>query len=251
MTGDGTLRQSHGKPKTTLKDFCNVGSTWDNTLAAAKGTKIRDKKTNDELIAQMMGNGNNATSSQPTKTRLSKEAEDECVAAVNITMVIPHPTADDHPKCIVCKTAVAQHMLVPNKIVMDKRYEMDFCNACMLVAEAKGKIFLDHPASCGCPADRYSHYLDCKSCYIKRRVKYRTGAVCNHCGDDLGIGTHLLGTTEEWMILSGFSYTKCRSIRESETIGGVPLRAAITGKGRVAVDIVRPMRRKRRVTKQS
>jgi hypothetical protein len=41
--------------------------------------------------------------------------------------------------------------------------------------------------------------------------------VCNHCGEDLGIGPYLLGTTEEHLILSGFSCNRCKLIRESET----------------------------------
>jgi hypothetical protein len=40
---------------------------------------------------------------------------------------------------------------VPKNLVEGKRYELDFCNACMLVAEVKGEIFIDKPVSCGCP----------------------------------------------------------------------------------------------------
>jgi len=47
---------------------------------------------------------------------------------------IPHPTADDQPKCVVCKTAVSLHMVMPKNLVYGKRYELDFCNTCMLVA---------------------------------------------------------------------------------------------------------------------
>ena len=36
----------------------------------------------------------------------SKDAVDECITTVNGTLVIPHPMADDQPKCVVCKTAI-------------------------------------------------------------------------------------------------------------------------------------------------
>ena len=90
-----------------VKDWCNKGSTWDNTLAAMKKKKP-SKKENDDLIAL-------------------------CIAAVNATLVIPHPTADDQPKCVACKTAVALQMEMPTNLVKDKRYELDYCNthACL------------------------------------------------------------------------------------------------------------------------
>ena len=169
-----------------VKDWCNKGSTWDNTLAAMKGKKP-SKKENDDLIAL-------------------------CIAAVNATLVIPHPTADDQPKCVACKTAVALHMLMPTNLVEGKRYELDYCNTCILVAEVKGVICIDNPASCGCPAEQFQGLLDCKSCYSKKRVIDRTGATCSKCGVDLGIGRHLLGTTKEWMILS-YSSSICAKKR--------------------------------------
>ena len=60
-----------------------------------------------------------------------------------------------------------------------KRYNLDYCNPCMLVAEADGVFFIDNPASCGCPATRFKACLDCKSCYTKKRANDRTGAMCN------------------------------------------------------------------------
>ncbi len=75
---------------------------------------------------------------EPTESRLSKEAVDECIAAVNATLVIQHPTADDQPKCVACKTAVALHMVMPTNLAEGKRYELNYCNTCMLVAEVKG-----------------------------------------------------------------------------------------------------------------
>ena len=62
-----------------------------------------------------------------------KQAVDECIAAVNATQVIPHPTVDDNPKCVACKTAVALHMEMPTNLIKDKRYELDYCNthACL------------------------------------------------------------------------------------------------------------------------
>ena len=194
-----------------VKDWCNKGSTWDNTLAAMKGRKKLSKKENNDLIDLMLGVGiDTPTVPEPTKTRLSKEAVEECIAAVNATTVIPHPTADDQPKCVACKTAVALHMEVPTNLIKGKRYELDYCNACMLVTEVNGKIFIDNPASCGCPATRFRTCLDCKFCYTKKKAKDRTGAMCNRgCGVDLGIGQHLLGTTKEWMILSKFTCSKC------------------------------------------
>ncbi len=89
---------------------------------------------------------------------------DECIAIVNGTLVIPHPAADDQPKCVACKTAVSLHMVMPKNLVEGKRYELDFCNACMLVTEVEGEIFIDNPASCGCPAVRYATALDRELC---------------------------------------------------------------------------------------
>jgi hypothetical protein len=59
-----------------------------------------------------------------------------------------HTTVDDQPKCVACKIVVALHILMPKNLVEGKRYELDFCNVCMLVAEAEGKIFIDNQASC-------------------------------------------------------------------------------------------------------
>ena len=57
-----------------------------NTLAAMKGKKKPSKKENDDLISLMLGEGIDApTIPEPTKTRLSKEAVDECIAAINAT----------------------------------------------------------------------------------------------------------------------------------------------------------------------
>ena len=176
-----------------------------------KGEKKPSKKENDDLISLMLGEGIEApTIPEPTKTRLSKEAVDECIAAVNATLVIPHPTADDQPKCVACKTAVAIHMVMPTNHVGGKKYILDYCNTCMLVAEEDGLVFIDNPAICGCPATRFGGCLDCKLCHTKKKAKDRTGALCNKgCGVDLGIGQHLLGTTKEWMILRKFTCSKC------------------------------------------
>ncbi len=176
-----------------------------------KGRKKLTKKENEDLIALMLGVGIDApTIPEPTKTRLSKEAADECIGAVNATLVIPHPTADDQPKCVACKTAVALHMAKPTNLIEGKRYKLNYCNACMLVSEKDGVIFIDNPASCGCPETRFKSCLDCKSCHTKKRAKDRTGALCNKgCGVDLGIGQHLLGTAMEWMILGKYTCNKC------------------------------------------
>ena len=117
-----------------------------------------------------------------------------------------HPTADDQPKYVMCKTAVALHMAAPVAIISGKKYSLDYCNTCMLVAEEDGLVFIDNPAICGCPATRFGGCLDCKLCHTKKKAKDRTGALCNKgCGVDLGIGQHLLGTTKEWMILRKFT----------------------------------------------
>ena len=100
---------------------------------------------------------------------------DECIPTVNWTWVIPHPTADDQPKCVTCKTAVSLHMVMPTNLVDGKSYELDFCNACMLVAEAEGEIFIDNPVSCGYLAVRYVTALDCESCKSKKRAKHSKG----------------------------------------------------------------------------
>jgi hypothetical protein len=91
-----------------------------------------------------------------------------------------------------------------------KRYELDYCNTRMLVAEADGVIFINNPVSCGCPATGYWSCLDCKSFHTKKMAKDRTDAMCNKgCGVDLGIGQHLLGTTKEWMILKCYTCSGC------------------------------------------
>jgi hypothetical protein len=59
--------------------------------------------------------------------------------------------------------------------------------------------------------------LDCKICYTKKTAKTRTGSFCNNCGVDLGIGPHLLRTTKQWMVRTGYSCTKCIAKRKSET----------------------------------
>jgi hypothetical protein len=101
-------------------------------------------------------------------------------------------------------------MMMPTKIVSSKKYDLNYCNTCMLAAEADGVLFIENPASCGCPDTRYRDCLDCKSCYIKNLAKVRTGAVCNKgCGVDLGIGQHLLGTTKEWRILKMYTCKAC------------------------------------------
>jgi hypothetical protein len=64
----------------------------------------------------------------PYLVSLSKDAVDECIATVNGTLVIPHPTADDQPKYIACKTGVSLHMAMPKNLVEGNRYELDFCN---------------------------------------------------------------------------------------------------------------------------
>ena len=178
--------------------------------------KKPSKKENDDLVALMLDVGIGAPSaSEPTESRLSKKAVDECIATINATLVIQHPTVDNQPKCIACKTAVAQHMVMSTNLAEGKRYKLDYCNTCMLVAEVKGVVFIVNPASCGCPAARFRDRLDCKSCYTKKRANDRTGAMCNKgCGVDLRIGQHLLGTTKEWMILNRVTCNKCRSETE-------------------------------------
>jgi hypothetical protein len=148
----------------------------------------------------------------PYLVSLSKDAVDECIATVNMgTLVIPHPTADDQPKCIACKTGVSLHMVMPKNLVEGNRYELDFCNRLhVLVAEAEGEIFIDNPVSCVCPALRYATALDCESCFSKKRAKDRTGAMCNKgCGVDIGIGPHLLGNDEGVHVLHVFTCYKC------------------------------------------
>ncbi len=82
-----------------VKEWCNKGSTWDNTITAMKGRKKPSKHENSDMIALMLGVSINVPSApDPTKTRLSKEAVDKCIAAVDVNLVIPHPTADDQPK---------------------------------------------------------------------------------------------------------------------------------------------------------
>jgi hypothetical protein len=152
-----------------VKEWCNSGSTWDYILRAEAGKKSRSAEENEKLIALMCGIGINATNKpEPKKLQLSKEAAEECVNAVNGTTMIPHPTVDDQRKCIFCRPAVALHMVMPNNLDKEKRYELNYCNSCMLVVEEKGVIFIDNLASCGCPAVRYRGVLDCKSCYRKK-----------------------------------------------------------------------------------
>ena len=105
-----------------VKDWCNKGSIWDNTLTTMKRMKKPSIKENDDLITSMLGVGIDAPSApEPTETRLGKEDVDECIYSVNVTLVIPsHPTADCQPKCVICKTAVTQHMAMPKKIVEGK-----------------------------------------------------------------------------------------------------------------------------------
>jgi hypothetical protein len=45
-----------------VKDWCNKGSTWDNTLSTMNGMKKRIKKENNDLIALMLGVGIDAPS---------------------------------------------------------------------------------------------------------------------------------------------------------------------------------------------
>ena len=105
---------------------------------------------------------------------------------------------------------VALHMEMLTNLVKDKRYELDYCNTCMLVAEADGVIFIGNSASCGCPATRFRDCFDFKLCYAIKTAFYRTGAMCNRvCGVNLGSGQHLLGTTKEWMILRTFTFSGC------------------------------------------
>ena len=137
-----------------------------------EGMKKCSKKENDDLIALMLDVGIDMPfSPELTKTRLSKEAVDKCIAAVYATLVIPHPTADDQLKCVACKTMVALHMMMPKNLATEKIHELDICNTCMLVAEAEGVIFIDNPASCRCLAARHGNCLDCSSCYIKKTGK--------------------------------------------------------------------------------
>ena len=192
-----------------VKDWCNKGSTWDNTLAAMKGEKKPSKKENDDLISLMLGEGIDApTIPEPTKTRLSKEAVDECIAAVNATLVIPHPTADDQPKCVACKTAVAIHMVMPTNHVEGKNIYLTIAtHACL--SQKRTVWFLS-------TTRRYVDVRlhDTGICLAASRVilkkKQKIGPA-NHkgCGVDLGIGEHLLGTTKEWMILGCSICKKC------------------------------------------
>ena len=50
-------------------------------------------------------------------------------AAINATLVIPHPTANDQPKCIACKTTVTQYMAMPKNLIEGKRYDLDLSHA--------------------------------------------------------------------------------------------------------------------------
>ena len=90
----------------------------------------------------------------------------------------------------------------------------------MLVAEADGVIFIENPASGGCPDTRFRNYLDCKSCHTKKQAIFRTGAMCNKgCGVDLGIGPHLLGTKKEYMILKMYTCKACGPERKCAVEG--------------------------------
>jgi hypothetical protein len=89
-----------------VKDWCNKGSIWDNTLTTMKRMKKPSIKENDDLITSMLGVGIDAPSApEPTETRLGKEAVDECISAVNVTLV---------------KTVVTQHMAMPKTFVEGK-----------------------------------------------------------------------------------------------------------------------------------
>jgi hypothetical protein len=133
--------------------------------ACRNGKKIPSKEANDALITTMMGISINTPSPPGVKSQLSKEAADECVAAVNAAIVILHPTADDQPKCIICTKAVASmHMATPSTVVEGKRYVLNYCTPCMLEAEERGVEFIVDPASCGCAASRFIRLLDCELC---------------------------------------------------------------------------------------
>ena len=153
----------------------------------------------------------------PYLVSLSKDAVDECIATVNMgTLVIPHPTADDQPKCIACKTGVSLHMVMPKNLVEGNRYELDFCNRLhVLVAEAEGEIFIDNPASCVCPALRYATALDCESCFSKKRAKDRTGAMCNRGVVSISeLDRTCWGTTKEYMSCMFLLATNAQRRRE-------------------------------------
>lgn len=194
-----------------LNIWCNTGSTWDNTIQAEEGKKQRSAKENEELIAKMCGVGFNATKKpEPKKPQLSKEAADNCKRAVNEAVMIAHPSADDQRKCTVCSEAVAIYMAKPVVTIHGKKYELDYCNKCMIIAEAKGTEFVHNVAACGCPVERYGKILDCKLCYITKNAEQRTCATCTKCGVDLGISQQLLGTAKAYVIMN-YTCNKCRS----------------------------------------
>ena len=106
----------------------------------------------------------------------------------------------------------------------------------MLEAEERGVEFIVDPASCGCPEKWYIGHLDWKLCLIKKRAENRTITTCK-CGEHLGIGPHLLGTTKEWMILTVYKCNNCRCAIEG------------CAKNQWSVDIVWPICRKMQRTK--
>ena len=163
-----------------------------------EGKKKPSEKENNAIIQMMLGKIDDAPAvPEPQKTRLSKEAEKKCIATVNATVVIPHPTADDQPKCVACKTTVTLHMVVLVDITPGKKYSLDFCNPCMLVAEADGTTFVEDAAACGCPMQRFRMCLDCRDCYMKKRAEDELS--CNVCGELPG-GEKLLGMAHEYLL---------------------------------------------------
>jgi hypothetical protein len=57
-----------------VKEWCNAGSTWDNTLRAEDGQKPRSAKENEALLELMMGVGINAAKKpEPKILQLSKK----------------------------------------------------------------------------------------------------------------------------------------------------------------------------------
>ncbi len=118
--------KSKGKPKKHLSSCNNgKGSTWDNTLAAMKGVKKPTKKKMTSIDAVclltrlLLRSPQRHTSARKLWTN----------AAINATLVIPHPTANDQLKCIACKTTVAQYMAMPKNLIEGKRYDLDLLHA--------------------------------------------------------------------------------------------------------------------------
>jgi hypothetical protein len=116
--------------------------------------------------------------------------------------MIPHPTADDQKKCIICRKAVALYMPVPSERITGKMYDLEY--------NATGISFIEGVAACGCPEPRYGAYLDCYNCCIKKVTRKKTGAECSSCGEPLGDCEALIGTTKEWLILHP-NCNKCRN----------------------------------------